>query len=709
MSGMLALIALLQSPDADLDARVEALLKQMTVEEKVALCHGDSKFTTAAIPRLGLTRRWMSDGPHGVREDVGPDTWAPAGHTDDFSTFMPVNVCLAATWDPALAREYGTVIGQEARARGKHNMLGPGVNIMRTPLNGRNFEYYGEDPFLASRMAVGYIQGAQSEGIASCVKHYAGNDQETQRGSIDVHMDDRTLHEIYLEPFRAAVQEGKVLSVMAAYNKFRGTYCTENDLLLNGILKGDWGFKGVVMSDWGGVHSTDGPVRNGLDLEMGTNGPYDDYFLAKPFREGVLSGKYSMNLLDDKARRNLRLILATQHPERGGSLNTAAHQATARKVAEQGMVLLKNDRKTLPLEAGKVRTIAVIGDNAVALLAHGGGSAGIKALYEVTPLQGILSRAGVATNVVFSQGYKPASRWPRSLKEAMDLRNAPLDKNLVDRAVQAARSADAVVYVGGLYHGWGGDDEGSDRPDMKLPYHQDELIAKLLQANRRMVVVLMSGAPLEMPWLDRAPAVLQAFYPGMEGGNALAGVLFGDVNPSGKLPYTNPKLLADSPAHALDAYPGKDGVEEYKEGLLVGYRWFDTKNVAPLFPFGYGLSYTTFEYANARLEGNVAKVDVRNSGDRPGAEVVQLYVEPVSPRLMRPAKELKGFAKVTLRPGETKTVEIALPARAFAYYDPAKNEWVADAGEYRLDIGASSRDIKARLPYRLAEGGAFGR
>ena len=698
--------------DPSLDARVEAILAKMTVEEKVALCHGDSKFTTAAFPRFGLARRWMSDGPHGVREDVGPDTWNPAGRPDDFATFMPTNQCLAATWDPALAREFGATIGQEARARGKHIMLGPGVNVMRTPLNGRNFEYFGEDPWLASRMAVGYIQGEQGEGISSCVKHFAGNDQETQRGRVDVEMDERTLREIYLEPFRAAVQEGGAMSVMAAYNRFRGAYCSENEYLLNTVLKGEWGFKGLVMSDWSGVHSTDGAVRHGMDLEMGTDRPYSEFYLADPFLKGIKDGTYPMALLDDKARRNLRVILATQHPERGGSQNTPAHQATARRVAEGGIVLLKNDRSTLPLRASEIRSIAVIGDNAVRLTGRGGGSAGIKAFYEITPLQGLLNRVGSSVDITFSQGYRQPER-RRGGADAAGVRQtaaqapAILDPTLVDRAVRAAKAADVVIYVGGLYHGRGGDDEGSDRPDMRLPFAQDELLAKVAAANRRTVVVLMSGGPVEMPWLPSVPAVVQAWYPGMEGGNALAGVLFGDVNPSGKLPFTMPKRLADSPAHALDTYPGRDGTEEYKEGLLVGYRWSDAKNVEPLFPFGYGLSYTTFGYANARWEGGAVKVDVTNTGARDGAEVVQLYVEPLRPRLARPVKELKGFEKVALKAGETKTVEMPLEPRAFAFYDPEKKAWVSEAGAYRLLVGASSRDIKARLDYRLAEGREF--
>jgi len=692
---------------SSLEARVDAILQKMTLEEKISLCHGDSKFTTNAIPRLGIPRRWMSDGPHGVREDVGPDTWNPAGRTDDFSTYMPVNICLAASWDPALANAYGSTIGEEARARGKHIMLGPGVNIMRTPLNGRNFEYFGEDPWLTSRMAVGYIQGEQSQGVASCVKHFAANNQETARNSVNVEMDERTLREIYLPAFYAAVTEGQVWTVMTAYNKFRGAYCSENEYLNDTILKGEWGFKGLVMSDWAGVHSTDGAVRHGMDLEMGTNRAYDDFYLAKPFREGVKDGTYPMALLDDKVRRNLRVMIASGALDytTKGALNSADHQATARKVAESGMVLLKNENSLLPLQPAKIKTIAVIGDNAVRLHGHGGGSAGIKAFYEISPLQGLINRVGGNVNVTFSQGYKQPD-FRRGAADAAGVRatNAAagaLDPQLVDRAVRAAKSADIVIFVGGLYHGRGADDEGSDRKDLRLPFGQDELIKKVVAANKRTVVVLLSGAPLEMdPWLTKTPAVLQAWYPGMEGGNAIASILFGDVNPSGKLPCSFPKKLADSPAHALNAFPGVDGTETYKEGLLVGYRWFDTKAIEPLFSFGYGLSYTTFGYSNVVEKNGHVFVDVKNTGARDGAEVVQLYVEPVKPSVERPVRELKGFAKAILKAGETKTVEIALDPHAFAFYDPSKKAWVAEAGEYRLHVGASSRDIRGTVTVR---------
>ncbi|HEY0083390.1 MAG TPA: glycoside hydrolase family 3 C-terminal domain-containing protein, partial [Pyrinomonadaceae bacterium] len=636
--------------ERSLEARVEEMLARMTLDEKIALVHADSKFTTAAIPRLGLTRRWLSDGPHGVREDIGPDDWKPAGRTDDFATYMPALIALAATWNTELGLAYGTVIGQEGRQRGKQIMLGPGMNIMRTPLNGRNFEYLGEDPFLVSRMAVNYIRGAQSAGVSACAKHFVGNDQEWKRSSINVEMDERTLREIYLPPFKAAVQEAGVHTVMTAYNKFRGVYCAENDYLINKILKDEWGFKGPVMSDWNGTHSTRGSVLGGLDLEMGTdNRPYKDFYLARPFIEGIRSGQYPTALLDDKVRRNLRQMFAARAVGDllPGSINTKEHQLTARHVAEEGVVLLKNEAGMLPLDAARVKSVAVIGENAVRLHASGGGSAGVKAFYEITPLEGIVRRAGDAADVSFSMGYRESGD-----REA-----------LVKRAVRAARAADIAVVVGGLNHDKFFDAEASDRKDMKLPYGQDELIRRIVEANPRTVLVLFGGGPVEMgSWLARVPAVVQAWYPGMEGGHALARVLFGDVNPSGKLPCTFPKSLSDSPAHALGAYPGTDGTVRYAEGLFVGYRWFDAKRIEPLFPFGHGLSYTRFGYSNLRLVENesgrdpgvAVEFELTNTGAREGAEVAQIYVRDVESSLPRPPRELKAFHKVSLKPGEKR-------------------------------------------------------
>lgn len=670
-----------------LETRVDDLLARLTLEEKISLLHADSKFTTAAIPRLGIPRRWLDDGPHGVREDIGPDTWASAGRTDDFATAMPVGICLAATWNPELGFAEGEAIGQEARWRGKDIMLGPGVNILRTPLCGRNFEYLGEDPFLSGVMCSGYIRGEQSQDISSCVKHFALNNQETDRGTINVEVEERALREIYLPAFKAAVQSGGVWSVMGAYNQLRGQHCCHNDYLLNKILKDEWGFKGLVMSDWDGTHDTKQAALNGLDLEMGTEKKYDDYYLAQPYLNGLKPGEFSMAGLDEKVRRNLRAMIATHvfdADRKKGSFNTAAHQDVARQVAEEGIVLLKNEKQLLPLDAGKLKTIAVIGENATRLHAHGGDSSGIKAFYEINPLDGIVKRAGGKVNVIFSEGYR---------------KNGGAD--LAERAVAAAKSADVVIYIGGLNHDRGFDCEGADRKDMKLPYSQDELIQKIAAVNSKTVVVL-EGTMVEMDsWLGQVPAVLQAWYPGMEGGNALAKVLFGDVNPSGKLPATFPRKLSDSPAHQMGNFPGTNGTVTYAEGLLVGYRWFDTKNIEPLFPFGYGLSYTTFKYSNMKLlpgtNGTVtAQFEIENTGKVAGAEVAQLYVHEKNPNLMRPEKELKGFKKVSLKPGEKQTVSVLLDQAAFSYYDDTKKAWVAQEDDFEILIGSSSRDIRLR-------------
>jgi len=698
------------NPAQPIEARVADLLGRLTLEEKISLVHGDSKFTTPAIPRLGIPQRWFSDGPHGVREDTGPYTWISMGHTDDFCTAMPVLIALAATWDPDLARSYGEVIGSEARKRGKQMLIGPGVNLQRTPLNGRNFEYLGEDPWLASRIAVSDIRGIQSQGVSACVKHFAGNNQEQDRMTVDVEMDERTLRELYLPTFEAAVKEGGVLAVMGAYNRFRGVHCCENDYLLNHVLKGEWGFQGLVVSDWSGTHSTAGAVLHGLDLEMGTELPYDDFYLAKPFLAGIRRGEFPVALLDDKVRRNLREMFAVGALDPTGptgAINTPEHQRMARRVAAEAMVLLKNENQILPLDPRAIASIAVIGENAVRLQCHLGGSARLKAFYEISPLEGILRRIGRGANVTFSPGYSSGSAG-----------DGPGADALIAHAVRAARSADVAIVVAGLNraraidlkdvtgpnHSLHFDAEEADRADLKLPFRQDDLIRQVVAANPRTIVVLVSGGAVEMdPWLDRVPAVLQAWYGGMEGGNALASILFGDVNPSGKLPCTFPRKLSDSPAHALGAYPGRNGTETYAEGLLVGYRWFDTRGVAPLFPFGFGLSYTRFAYSDLRIvaagapgepPAYSAEFSVANVGERAGAETAQLYVRELRPRVMRPFQELKGFQKLFLQAGEKRRVSIPLRSRAFSFYDPGRGRWVAEAGDYVIMAGGSSRDIR---------------
>ncbi len=638
-----------------------------------------------------------------MREDVGPYSWNAVGGTNDYATWLPVLSALGSTWNVDLATAYGDVIGQEARARDKDVMLAPIVDIARTPLCGRIYEYLGEDPYLNSRFGVNYIEGLQSNGVAACVKHYVGNNQECGRETINMDMDDRTLREIYLPPFEAAVKEAHVWAVMGAYTKFRGEHCAYNDYLINHLLKGEWQFPGFVMSDWGGTYGTREAALGGLDVEMGTlvgseePSAYNKFFLAQPFLYGIRSGEYPVSLLNDKVRRSLRVMIATGvlDPRPPGSLNTPEHQAVARRVAEESMVLLKNINHALPLDLAGIKSVAVIGENAVRHNANGFFGAGVKTPYEITPLDGIKQFVGDKASVTYSAGYAKNGG----------------GSNLVAEAVAAARQADVAIVVAGFSHTRYQDDEGWDRTNLCLPYGQDELIQQIVQANPRTIVVLVSGPAIELgPWLAQVPAVLQAHYSGMEGGHALARILFGEVNPSGKLTVTYQKQLADSPAHALDTYPGTNGTLFYKEGLLVGYRWFDAKKIEPEFPFGFGLSYTTFKYSNLKLipadgtkEIVTAQFEIENTGKVAGAEVAELYIQPSHPSVPRPIRELKGFKKIFLKPGETQTVSIPLDQRAFAFYDPAKAGWVAEAGDYQIQIGSSSRDLRLKESFHLRQ------
>ena len=700
------------------ETRIEDLMSRLTLDEKIGLVHANGLFRSGGVERLGIPYLWTDDGPQGVREEVGVTSWTPAGRTDDFATALPPGITLAATWNPELAQDCGKVIGEEACNRAKNVLLGPGMNIIRTPLCGRNYDYYGEDPWLSSRIAVGYVRGLQAEDTVACIKHYALNNQEKDRGSVDVEVDERTLREIYLPAFEACVREGGAMAVMAAYNKFRGEYCAQNEYLLNSVLKHEWGFQGGVSSDWGATHDTREAVMKGLDLEMGSRGTFDNYHLAREFRDGVQNGTYPMSLLDDKVRRNLRMLFASGAVDgrKPGSLNTPAHLATARKIAEEGMVLLKNDGAALPLDSAKIRSIAVIGENAVRKFAAGGNSAGVKAFRETTALAGIIERAGSSMNIVYSEGYRQPKPHHTSKEDLAGVKTSELSaatpeesKELADRAVLAAKSCDVAVVIAGLCHQAHGDDEGTDRYDLSLPAHQAELIARVAQANPRTVVVLVDGSPVEMdPWLAKVPGVLEAWYGGSEAGQALAAVLFGDVNPSGKLPCTFPKALADTPTQqgGARAYPGVEGVVHYDEGLLVGYRWYDAKKIEPLFPFGYGLSYTTFVYSNLRVTAKgptdaLVECDITNTGSRAGAEVAQFYVQDRHSSVPRPEKELKGFAKVALAPGEKKTVSVSLNARSFAYYSPEKHAWVVEAGAFAIKVGSSSRDIRLNSTFSV--------
>lgn len=684
-----------------LEQRVEDALRRLTLEEKVALCHAQSKFSSPGVPRLGIPELWMNDGPFGVRAEILYNSWEVAGNNNDSCTAFPALTALASSWDPSLAARYGKALGEEARYRKKDVQLAPGVNICRTPLNGRNFEYMGEDPYLVARLAVPYIQGIQKNGVAVCVKHYAVNNQEQWRDSVDVEVSDRALREIYLPAFKAAVQEGGAWSLMGSYNLLRGEHCCHNNLLLNKILKEEWGFDGAVVSDWGGIHDTRQAALNGADIEMGTNKPYDEYYMADAMAELFRSGEVPMEVLDDKVRRVLRLNMRTamNRNRPWGNFNSPEHTALAREVAEQGIVLLKNEGNLLPLNTEKFRSVAVIGENATRVHAGGGGAAKVKARYEITPLEGIRTCFGDKVKVNYAMGY--CSYTPladRVIPEPYD--NAELKKE----AVAVAAASDIVLFIGGLNHNRYQDSEAFDRASYELPYGQAELLEAILKVNENVVLVLVSGTAVDLSFAGGIPAIVQGWYGGSEAGNALAAVLAGDVNPSGKLPFSFPAQLEDCGAHAFgpEAYPGIDLKEVYKDDILVGYRWYDTKGIEPLYAFGHGLSYTSFAYGKPKTDksfyakdGTVKlSFDVTNTGPVDGAEISQVYVSQSKASVMRPAKELKGFAKTFLRAGETRRVEIELPVSEWAFWDEAGAGWVVEPGEFVLHVGAASDDIR---------------
>lgn len=582
-----------------MEERVEDALKRMTLDEKIAVIHAQSKFSSAGVKRLGFPDLWTDDGPHGVRPDVLWDEWEQAGQTNDSCVAFPALTCLAATWNPSLARLYGESLGEEALYRNKHVILGPGVNIYRTPLNGRNFEYMGEDPWLASRMVVPYVQGLQSKGVAACVKHYALNNDENYRHQVNVIVSDRALREIYLPAFEAAVKEGKAWSIMGAYNLYKNQHNCHNDILLNKILKQEWGFDGVVISDWGGAHSTEEAITNGLDLEFGTwtdgltmgaTNAYDNYYLANAYKRLIKEGKFTTRELDEKVRRVLRLMFRTnmnrQRPY--GSMCSEAHYAAARKIAVEGVVLLKNDRNILPIPTGA--RILVVGENAIKMMTVGGGSSSLKVQREVLPLDGMRERF---QHVDYARGYVGDTvQSYNGVTVGRSLYDLRTPEALIAEAVEKAKSADYVVVFGGLNKADYQDCEGHDRKEYGLPYGQDALVEALVKVNKNVVYVNISGNAVAMPWMNKVPAILQGWFIGSEAGHALADVLSGDVNPSGKLPYTWYQHLEDTGAHALNAFPGvwrpdrQIIDEEYKEGIFVGYRWADMKRIKPLFVFG---------------------------------------------------------------------------------------------------------------------------
>ena len=717
------------NPSKSVEERVADALPRLSIEEKVALTHAQSKFSSRGVPRLGIPEVWCTDGPHGIRPEVLWDDWSQAGWSNDSCTAFPALSCLAATWDREMSLLFGRSIGQEARYRKKDVLLGPGVNICRTPLGGRSFEYMGEDPYLAGQMVVPYVKGVQENGVAACVKHFAANNQEVRRTATNSVVDDRTFYEIYLPAFEAAVKEGGAWAIMGSYNLWNGEFNCHNHRLLNEILKGEWGFDGVVISDWGGCRDDDDAITGGLDMEYGTwtNGlrgaasdSYSNYHLANPYLERIADGRVGTTELDDKASRILRLIFRTSMASERhyGSFNSPEHYEAARKIAAAGTVLLKNDG-ALPLNIPDGGKLVVIGENAIKKMVVGGGSSNLKTKYEITPLEA-LKEAFPNVEVVWERGYVGSTETSYDrVDTGEDLSESRSPETLQADALKAVEGADAVIFIGGLNKSANQDNESTDKLDVTLPYGQDALIEALAAAVPGMIVVNISGSPVSMPWAGKVAAVVQGWYGGSETGHALADVLTGAVNPSGKLPFTFPCSLADGPLKTERQYPGiqVEGEEwwqeYYEEGVFVGYRWYSSNDIPVCFPFGHGLSYTEFEYGPVKASKStincsgsfgvndgtetVLKVsaDIRNTGDRDGAEVVQLYLAPPAGDVERPVKELKGFDKLTLQAGQSGRAVMELPRRAFARFDADTHNWVVDPGTWRILVGSSSEDIRS--------------
>jgi len=705
------------------ETEVESILSKMTLDEKIAIIHAQSKFSSPGVPRLGVPELWTDDGPNGVRPDVLWDKWEAAGQTNDFCTAFPSMTSLAATFDRNLAVEYGKNVGEEARYRKKNVLLGPGINIFRTPLCGRNFEYMGEDPYLAGEISANYVKGVQSNDVSVCVKHFALNDNEHERHKTNVIVDDRTLYEIYLPAFKAAVQKGGAWSVMAAYNLYQDQHLCHNRRMLKDILKGEWGFDGAVISDWGGCHNTDEAISNGLDLEFGTwtdgvshnsSNAYDNYYMAEPYKAKILSSEVDQTDLDDKCRRVLRLMMRTKMGgEKGfGRFVCPEHSAFARKAGAEGIVLMRNANSVLPIR-NDVRKIVVLGENAIKPMAVGGSSSSLKTEYEVTMLDGIRNRFKNA-EVVFERAYQGAPTQGNYNYSQYDITDPRSPGQMLSDAISAVKDADYVIFVGGLNKIGGQDCEGSDRKKYVLPYGQDAIIDTLASLRPDMIFVSVAGSPYRMPWVYKVGAILNTWYIGSEAGNSLADVLSGDVNPSGRLPFSWGAELEDYSIRTEAQYPGIKRTEEdiwdieYSEGVFVGYRWFDRAPIKPLFAFGHGLSYSFYEYENAKVSASSTRdgklsfsVDVKNAGKKAGAEVVQLYISDSESSVERPVKELKGFERVWLEPGQTKTVKISIDKSALSFFDASAHEWVAEPGEFTACFGAASDDIRCSVKFNL--------
>ena len=694
------------------DAEIDKLIAQMTIEEKIGMLHGNSMFSTGGVKRLGIPELKMADGPLGVREEISRDNWAPAGLTNDFATYYPAGGGLAATWNTEMAHTFGNSLGEELRARDKDMLLSPAINMVRTPLGGRTYEYMSEDPFLNKKIAVPLIVGLQEKDVMACVKHYAANNQETNRDFVDVQIDERTLREIYLPAFEAAVKDGKAYSIMGAYNKFRGEYLCENDYMLNKILRDEWGFKGIVVSDWAAVHSTAKSLKNGLDIEMGTPKPFNEFFLADKLIAAVKSGEVSEAEINLHVKRILQTLFQVKAMGGGtrakGSIATEAHYQDAYKIAAEDIVLLKNENNALPLKLDGVKSIAVIGNNATKQNALRGFGAGVKTKREITPLDGLKNRLPSSIKINYAEGY--LERYDEKNKGNLGniTSEGPvtidqLDPAKLKEAIEAAKNSDIAIVFAGSNRDY--ETESSDRRNLNLPFGQEELIKKVLEVNPKTIVVMIAGAPFDINEISkRTSALVWSWFNGSEGGNALADVLLGKVNPSGKLPWTMPKNIMDSPAHATKSFPGSKSVN-YAEGILIGYRWFDTKNIAPLYPFGYGLSYSTFTLEDAKADKDSYSVDgvitvsvtVKNTGKVDGKEVVQLYTSKSDSKIERAAQELKGFKKVLVGAGKSETVKIQVPVKELAYYNVKTKAWTVEPGKYTLNIGNSSRDIKNKI------------
>ncbi|MGN0247078.1 MAG: beta-glucosidase [Lachnospiraceae bacterium] len=699
------------------EEKIENLLKQLTLDEKIGMIHGAGLFRTEGVERLGIPPLIMSDGPMGVRNEFPDDSWIPVGNSDDYVSYLPCNSAVASTWNRELAEKTGEVLGAETRGRGKDVILAPGINIKRTPLCGRNFEYMSEDPYLTGEIAVPLIRGIQKNDVAACVKHFAMNNQEIERLWVEAIVDDRAVHEIYLPAFRKAVEEGESYSLMGAYNRFRGEHCCESKYLLNDILRKEWNYDGMIVSDWGGVHKTKEAAESALDLEMSVTYNFNEYCMADPLKQAIKEGKIEEYLIDEKVRNILRLMerLHMLEPEKRqtGTYNVPEHRAAALETARESIILLKNEKAILPLAEKECNNILIIGDNAARLHSSGGGSAEIKALYEISPLLGIKKLLGGNAKVVYAQGYfaddcekgEVEVNWQAdslnngggtvSERECATLELQKKRRELREAAVELAKKFDKVILIGGLNHQH--DLEGHDRPDMKLPYEQDQLINAVLDVNPNTVVVMMAGSPVEMPWISKAKTLVWSWYNGMEGGTALAEVLFGRVNPSGKLPETLPISHMDCSAHCIGEHPGGKTVS-YKEGILVGYRYYEKYGIEVNFPFGYGMSYTTFEYekimTNILENGDVEiKVTVRNTGERTGKETVQLYIGKPQSEFLRPVRELRGFEKIELQPGEEKTVSFYLNETHFSYYDETLQNFRTEKGTYVVSSGNLKEEV----------------